>query len=215
VQYKARHGSVWKRSYTSKQLTQNRAIARKWIAAHIQLKAVDQALQKFDSMMHGSGPSESALRLKGLVPREKARIAISRLRDAKVPAARLLEIVLAVHMILKEDPVVDRSKDYRLCQIAKPCMRMASGTHKKWSTTEIHAYPKSSGQFLRHMGAQLETCAEWVVAAHLPEILAAKIEVFGKYQPPEAMPSTLQPNLNFKRPQKKPSAPVWVGGERR
>jgi hypothetical protein len=165
--------------------------------------------------MQGAGRSESALRLRGLKPRERARIAMARLRDANVPATRLLEIVIAVHMILKEDPHVDRSKDYRLCQLAKPCHRMASGTHKRWSTVEIHAYPKSSGQILRHMGAQLERCAEWVVEAHISEILAAKIKAHGRYQPPVDLPATPQPNPNFKQPCQKPFALVQSGGERR
>jgi hypothetical protein len=215
VQHEARHGSVWKKTYSAKQLAPFRATARKWIIDNRHLNSVEQSRRQFEVLLQGAGQSESALRLRGLKPQERARIAIARLRDANVTAAKLLEVVLAVNMILKEDPVTDRSKDYRLCQIAKPCQRMASSTHKRWNTTEIHAYPKSSGQVLRHLGAKLEVCAEWLVAGHLTEILAAKVKAHGRYQPPEAMPSIPLPNPQFKQPRKKPPAHMTSDGKRR
>jgi hypothetical protein len=209
VQYAARHGSAWKRSYTATELTPFRKTAREWLAKNSNDKIVAQALCNLEALLVGAGRAEIATRLRGLKPQERARIAIARLREAGIPALRLLEVVLAVNMITLDDPIIDRAKRFRLYQIAKPVHRMASGYHKKWTreasngstiTTEIHAYPKSSGLVLGYLGAELERCAEWVIEAHIRTMLAQKVNSFGRFIPAEKANSTPQPNPSFKSP---------------
>jgi hypothetical protein len=209
VQYAARHGSLWKRSYSATELAPFRKTARGWLSKNSNDKIVAQALGNFEALLSGAGLTEIATRLRGLKPQERARIAVARLREAKVPALRLLEVVLAVNMIILDDPIIDRAKQFRLYQVAKPCHRMASGYHKKWTreasngstiTTEIHAYPKSSGRVLGYLGAELERCAEWVIEAHIRTVLAQKVKSFGRFIPAEKANSTPQPNPSFKPP---------------
>jgi hypothetical protein len=53
--------------------------------------------------------------------------------------------------------------------------RMASGTHKSWANgaskaRELHIYPASRGQILRHVGGDLEQAVELLCDHHLSNI---------------------------------------------
>jgi hypothetical protein len=65
--------------------------------------------------------------------------------------------------------------------IAKAAHRLASGTHRKWpfyqadgsvKYIEMHAYPRSSGRVLRHLGAIIEKECEWVIDRYLADVVA-------------------------------------------
>ena len=56
---------------------------------------------------------------------------------------------------------------------------MASGTHRRWErerpggkvvVEQMHKYPHSRGQVLRHIGKQLQAATEMLVAYHLKNI---------------------------------------------
>lgn len=106
---------------------------------------------------------------------------MARLRDADVPPERILSRFLAVRLIIEEHRTSPRSKEFRHCQIAKAVHRLASGYHKKYSWTEIHAYPQSSGHVLRHLGALIEARCEPVAADYLDILMARKIARYGKH----------------------------------
>jgi len=62
-------------------------------------------------------------------------------------------------------------------QAAKIVHRLASGTHKKWSrpvagATELHVYPASRGQVLRHIGADLKKAVELLADRAVPAVAA-------------------------------------------
>lgn len=205
VQFEARHGSPWKRSYSGKQLEPFRLTARTWIVENANNATVSQGLAQLEALLQGAGRAEIATRLRGVKPKARARIAIARLRKAGIAPSRLLEIILAVHMIIKEDPTTHRSREFRVCQIAKACHRQASGHHQRWTretengpvvVSEVHAYPRSSGQVLRHLGTQLDTSAEWIVETFLDALLARKIETHGHFVPAEKTAATPLPNVN-------------------
>ena len=205
VQFEARHGSPWKRSYTAKELEPFRLAARAWIVENREQPKVSLGLAQLEALLQGAGRAEIATRLRGVKPKERARIALARLRNAGIAPSLLLEIILAIHMIIKEDPTTHRSREFRVCQIAKACHRLASGHHQRWTretehgpvvVSEVHAYPRSSGQVLRHLGTQLDTSAEWIVEAFLDDLLARKIETHGHFVPAETTAATPLPNVN-------------------
>jgi hypothetical protein len=61
-------------------------------------------------------------------------------------------------------------------QAAKVVHRLASGSHKRWSggagsSRELHVYPASRGQVLRHAGKALERATELLCEHRLGTLL--------------------------------------------
>jgi len=136
-------------------------------------------------LMATAGPVEIATRLRGLLPAQRARVALARLREAGVMPERLLAIAVAVHALIEDNPTAThRISDWTLVAIAKSAHRLSSGTHikhelrddsgKLLSRTALHAYPRSSGRVLRHLGRAIENQCEWVIDRHLAEVVALK-----------------------------------------
>ncbi len=131
---------------------------------------------------------DEAFRLRGKTPGERASVAWARLRkhvtDPRLPVAAWL----VVEMILRDDPQSVSGREYKRIQAAKVVHRMASGTHKRWTwevpdpawsglrtrpiVEEMHAYPKSRGHVLRHIGEDLERAVELLVEHHLEDVRA-------------------------------------------
>ncbi|TXJ25536.1 MAG: hypothetical protein E6Q28_04070 [Afipia sp.] len=152
---------------------------------------IKEALAAIALLLEEAGPTEIATRLKGMSARRRARIALARLRVASIRPERFVAIVLAVTALIEEDPGSHRVKEFRTVQIAKALHRLASGTHKRWPfvdaygrkrQTEMHAFPRSSGQVLRIMGRAVEKPCEWVVEKHLPGVLALKVKRYGVHR---------------------------------
>lgn len=184
-QFKQRHGSHWCRSPPAK-------IVRPYIAAaddFLRSKANDPyvvaAVAGLDGLMASAGYVEIATRLKGLLPDRRARIAMARLREANIKPERLLAITIAVHALIKAEPALThRVREWRIVAIAKAAHRLASGYHRVWvvrddagrivQQTALHAYPRSSGRVLQHLGDMIEKESELVIDHHLPAVLALK-----------------------------------------
>jgi hypothetical protein len=143
-------------------------------------------LAELDWLMANAGQVEIATRLKGKSPERRAKIALARLRDAGVKPDRLAAIVFAIHALMADAPEkMDRTREFRIVTIAKLVHRLASGTHRRWevpddtgkivSRTEMHAYPRSSGRVLRHLGAMLEKECEAALEHHLAGVVALKV----------------------------------------
>jgi hypothetical protein len=134
--------------------------------------------------MASAGPVEIATRLRGLSPERRAKIALARLREANIKPERLLAIPLAVAALIEDVPAtVHRTCEWRIVAIAKAAHRLASGTHRQWPVPqpdgrtkhiEMHAYPRSSGRVLRHLGEMIEKESELVIDHHGAEVLALK-----------------------------------------
>jgi hypothetical protein len=156
--------------------------------------------------MTSAGPVEIATRLRGLPPERRAQIALARLRDAEIKPERLLAIPLAVRALTKEAPgTIHNVPEWRTVAVAKAAHRLASGTHKAWElaqpngttkTIEMHAYPKSSGLVLRHLGHLIEQEADLVLQHHLDAVLALKVTRYG----PHPSLGTKAPNVSSTGP---------------
>lgn len=146
---------------------------------------VSAALADLLSLAETAGPVIIATRLRGLPPFGRAKIALARLREAGVKPERLLAITLAVHALMEDNAVVThRVPEWRIVAIAKAAHRLASGHHRVWKVpdnqgrivqrTELHAYPRSSGRILRHLGEMIEKKCELVIDQHLAAVLALR-----------------------------------------
>jgi hypothetical protein len=191
VLHRARHGSPWCPSPTAASLRPYIKSALSYIAAHRSDPYIRAALAGLDALMATSGETVIATRLRGLPPERRAKVALARLRDARVKPERLLAIALAVHALIEEAPqAVHRVKVWRIVAIAKAAHRLASGYHRVWEITdanrrvhrtELHAYPRSAGRLLRLLGTMIEKECELVIDHHLAAVLALKVTRYGPH----------------------------------
>lgn len=164
----SRHGSPYKRSYTSKEIAPYRKAAMAWMEANEGDFYVRNAVDRVKTLYEAAGPHVEAFRLRGLSPEERAKAAWARLRKAKIAPRRVIAAWLAVEMIIRDDPQAETKAEYKRVQSAKLIHKMASGTHKRWgdgpNAKELHVYPRSRGRVLRHFGGELERAVELLVS---------------------------------------------------
>ena len=183
----SRHGSPYKRSYAAEALTPYRKIVQGWLREHMNDFWVANAVERVNGLYAQAGPFEEAFRLAGLPPKERARKAWARFRDAGVAPERVVQSWLVVELAVRLDPQPDGDREFKRVQGAKLIHRLASGSHKRWEreamlkpgavpkiiVTELHKYPHSRGKVLRYIGADMEDACGLVVSSHLPGLLSA------------------------------------------
>ncbi|ODA97465.1 hypothetical protein BFX40_11440 [Mesorhizobium sp. SEMIA 3007] len=160
----ARHGSAYKRSYTAKELTPYRKTAVAWLELNADDQWVRNAIDRVETLYRAAGPHIEAFRLRGLSPEARAKAAWARLRKAAVEPRQVVAVWLTIELAIQSDPQRESKSEFKRVQAAKLVHRMASGTHKRWgdgaSAKELHVFPRSRGQVLRHIGKDLEGAAE-------------------------------------------------------
>lgn len=190
IDKRARHGSTWKKSYTAAEVRPYRHAAAKWIAAAKLRSETDEAspaesrvpmvLTGLNSMLAGAGPVVPAMSLNGLPAERRAHIAIARLRERGVSPESILAVHLGVMAALEEDPIQDRSEDFRLTQIGKAIHRLASGTHRVWEVdgvvvARIDKWPASRGAVLRRIGRLIDETAGILGGEAVDAVVALKV----------------------------------------
>lgn len=177
----ARHGSYTKPSYRAAELEPYRKAALRWLKVNADSHTARLAIEAVKHLYTSAGAATSAHRLRGLSPGERARAAWARLREAEVSPLKPIAAWLAVELAIKADLQPETKQEYKLVQAAKVLHRLASGTHKRWErerpggnvvVEEMHKYPHSRGQVLRHLGKQLQSAVELLAAHHVEEISA-------------------------------------------
>ena len=153
LKHRARHGSAWRKSFTKAELDPYRKAASRWLMANRQASMVQHVLTALAGMMANAGKAESAYDLNRVKPARRAKIALARLRDAKVAPETLLINAMAVWAIFEAEGMDERSREFREVQIAKLAHRLASATRRTRMGIPMPAkYPPSSGLVLRHLG---------------------------------------------------------------
>lgn len=178
-----RHGSHWRRSYLLRELLPYREAARAWLKGAENRPEVLAATAALEGLLAASGRTESAFRTGRLSPKEKARVALARLRQAGKTGRQLLEIVVtakatAAALGPRGNP------EFLHVQIAKLAHRLASGTILRdhegrplsaqgWRRSAVERYPRAEGIFMRVLGRQLEERAgDGADRAAIAEVLA-------------------------------------------
>lgn len=180
VRFAARHGSLWHRSYSASDLKPYLRAATSYINARLLTDpSIRDAMDRLTFMIVGS-PYEQATRLRGLSATTRAEIAFGRFRKRGIKADKLLAITFAVHALVVEDPLADKTTEFRVVQVAKACHRRASGFHRVWSERlSLHAFARSTGRVLRILGRMLEERCEAAIHDHLEGILGLKVKRYG------------------------------------
>ena len=167
-----RHGSYTKCSYTAAELAPHRKAAQRWLQAHQGDPMIQLAIRAVEGLYRRAGPHVEAFRLRGLPPKDRSRAGWARLREAGVDPRGPLVAWLAVELMFRADPQAERKIEYKRVQAGKLVHRLSSGSHKRWerqrpdgriAVREIHNYPHSRGNILRHLGQQIEKAAELLV----------------------------------------------------
>lgn len=161
-----RHGSPFRGSYSAVDLKPHRQVVERWLKKHSLTAEVRRAIDRVRILYRSSGPAVPAYRLKGLSPRERARKAWARLREASVPPEKIVAAWLSVQRAIQSDPEADTRPEFARVQAAKLVHRLASGTRKTWEQRDaegrliridhLEVYPRSRGVVLRYLGADIE-----------------------------------------------------------
>ncbi len=164
IEFYRRHGSYWFKSLAASELKPFRKASRTWLVHHREDFRVKAALDRIAALLETSGRAENAYSLRWLKADEKAKIALARLRNAKVPPSIILERIVAVTTCCEAKGIDERQREYRYVQLAKSVHRLASGTHKTTSGFPLPSkYPRSEGQMLRRLGEWLDDIAAFVM----------------------------------------------------
>lgn len=183
-EFKARHGSAWKRSYSGADLKPYTAAAESYLKANATDTYVAHALRSIASLLASAGPVRRVNDLPGLSVRDRVRATLARLREGEVPAMRILAVTTGVLAAVEEDPFKPGGV-YPKVQIAKALRRRASGYHAHYGNAgSFHRYPRSSGQVLVAVGAEMVKAAEFVEEYHLASVLDLKRSRYGTLPQP-------------------------------
>lgn len=164
VEFHRRHGSYWHRSFTAADLAPFRKLAGQWLKANRDDMRVRQAINSIEGLLENAGRAENAYYIRGMSPKDRARVALARLRKAEIDPMVILERIIAVTLCFEARGMDERQREFRHVQLAKSVHRLASGTHKTTSGFPLPSkYPRSEGQVLRHLGKKLDDIADFAI----------------------------------------------------
>ncbi len=143
LKHRARHGSAWRKSFTAEELDPYRKTASRWLTANRQAPMVQHVLTALAGMMANAGKAESAYDLNRVKPEKRAKIALARLREAKVAPETLLINAMAVWALFEAEDMDERMPGIpggpdRQAR-APACQRHAADPHGIADASEISA----------------------------------------------------------------------------
>lgn len=186
-QFKARHGSAWRKTFSRAELAPYRQAADLWLAANQESHMVQRGLAEIEALLAAAGPAYAANQLHRMKPEARARAALARLRKAKVRPQRVMREYLVVMSALQDGKLrKDGSEDFELVQIAKPLHRLASGyrvpgTSKGMTIAgaklKTEWFAESRGNVMRHVGRMVRAaCRHGVTHHEIADVLAGVTE---------------------------------------
>ncbi|WP_062223513.1 hypothetical protein [Aureimonas sp. D3] len=177
VQFKQRHGSYWKETYSAAHLLPYRKAADRFLIYRWRQKDTERALFALRDLMNWEGRNIPLPDLKTRSPDLKVKAALWRLNAAQVKPLQLLRDHLAISGAVHDDFAGD--DEFRLVQIAKAASRLASGWRKQYDAAPAWVLnQRSAGIFLRGLGGKLEEACGFYTAEHLKGMLTVKREEF-------------------------------------
>jgi len=175
-----------KSTYRAAQLKPYMLAAGQLIAARRQDIYLVAAEKNVANLLQHSGAAHRVADLQYLLPRDKARAALARMRNRGVHPEKLLNIALAVSAAVLDDPVrpIGVPDEFRITQIGKRILRTASGYHAVYGPrSRYDRYPRSAGQMLRLLGKQIDEAVDPAMR-YLKEIVELKRQLVGARKGP-------------------------------
>lgn len=179
VEFRRRHGTYWRRSYTMAELGPFQAAARRWLKAHRGDRSLGQVVAALNGLLAGSGAARTAQDARWAGTEEKVRNALARLHEAGKSGEQLLLITLTVKAA--QSALGPRANpEFQYVQIAKMAHRLASGTHVRSALYGTFSrYPRAEGAFMRLLGQTIEDIAGIVADS---EAVREVVEAAGRHE---------------------------------
>ncbi|RWB64372.1 MAG: hypothetical protein EOQ48_01775 [Mesorhizobium sp.] len=179
VEFRRRHGTHWRRSYTMAELGPFQTAARRWLKAHQADLNLAQVVAALNGLLAGSGTARSAQDARWAGTEEKVRNALARLHEAGKSGEQLLLITLTVKAT--QSALGPRANpEFQYVQIAKMAHRLASGTHVRSALYGTFSrYPRAEGAFMRLLGQTIEDIAGIVADS---EAVREVVEAGGRHE---------------------------------
>ncbi|MBU0583455.1 MAG: hypothetical protein KKB66_13150 [Alphaproteobacteria bacterium] len=170
-----RHGVTWRKSFTETELAPYRKSVRTWVRLNRGRPEFQEAITDLDSMLAASGKPKDAFAVQSARPKEKARIALARLREAGKGGEHLLTIVLTIKAITT-DKGPRGNPEFQQVQIAKRAHRLIPRTRIKsdiWG--DIAKRTRPEGLVMRILGEKLiEAAGGTATGEVIREVIALK-----------------------------------------
>jgi hypothetical protein len=196
VRHLSRHGSAHCHSYKAADMKPYKLATERWLEDHKDVALVKRITAMFDALMNGAGKPETAMRMLRAPAKDKAKVALARMRVRGIKPVRLLSITLATHAVLQDDQSMrHQGKEFLHVQIARQAHRLAAryvpvayvsrgfGDEIKGGGLKFghQIFPSGTGIVMRQLGAQIDAIGEHLVDLAVPHILELKRTRFGQH----------------------------------
>jgi hypothetical protein len=196
VRHLSRHGSAHCNSYKASDMKGFNWATERWLKANKDVALVKRITAMFDALLNGAGKPETAMRMLRAPAKDKAKVALARMRVRGIKPVRLLTITLATHAVLQDDQSMrHQGKEFLHVQIARQAHRLAAryvpaayesrgfGDEIKGGGLKFghQIFPAGTGIVMRQLGAQIDAIGEHLVDLAVPHILELKRVRFGQH----------------------------------
>jgi hypothetical protein len=196
VRHLSRHGSAHCNSYKASDMKPYLWAVERWLRENKDVALVKRITAMFDALLHGAGKPETAMRMLRAPAKDKAKVALARMRVRGIKPVRLLSITLATHAVLQDDQSMrHQGKEFLHVQIARQAHRLAAryvpvayvsrgfGDEIKGGGLKFghQIFPSGTGIIMRQLGAQIDAIGEHLVDLAVPHVLELKRTRFGQH----------------------------------
>lgn len=196
-QHLARHGSTWGKTLSPKILKPFRDATREWLRKNGSDPFLLRCRASLEELLRAAGPVEAPHDLAKSSPSRKANAALARLREANIPALRIVLYYMSIRVALRSDELnTDSTARYRHVQIGKQLQRLASSVvstrirkvNGSYRGVIGRSYPSSRGMALVYLGQWVEACCDAVLGRESLIQVAALVAERRMRPPPHGRP---------------------------
>jgi hypothetical protein len=183
VRHLSRHGSAHCNSYKASDLKPFLWATERWLKANKDVSLVKRIVIMFDALLNGSGKPQTAMAMLRAPAKDKAKVALARMRVRGIKPLRLLTISLASRAIVAADQTYShRGNEFLHVQIARQAHRLAARyvpvgyedkvkDGKPWG---FKSFPAGTGIVMRELGKVIDDIGSHLADLAVPHIIELK-----------------------------------------
>ena len=196
VRHLSRHGSAHCGSYTAGQMKPCIWATEQWLKANKDVSLVMRIIVMFDALLNGAGKPATAMQMLRAPAKDKAKVALARMRVRGIKPIRLLTITLASRAIVADDQTFSHrdGNEFLHVQIARQAHRLAAryvpkgkedvgfGDKIKGGLKWGHqTFPAGTGIVMRELGKVIDDIGSHLADKAVPHIIKLKRTRYGKH----------------------------------
>jgi hypothetical protein len=190
VRHLSRHGSAHCNSYKASDMKPFIWATERWLKANKDVSLVKRIIVMFDALLNGAGKPETAMAMLRAPAKDKAKVALARMRVRGIKPIRLLTITLATRAIIADDQTFShRGNEFLQVQIARQAHRLAARyvpagyedkvkDGKPWG---FKSFPAGTGIVMRELGKVIDDIGSHLAEKAVPSIIELKRIRFGQH----------------------------------